>query len=105
VRVWAPDMIGSACFLLSSLLAFANAERRWVSFRPRDLDWVIAAANFAGSVAFGVSAIAAFVRPESGSAVSDQVASGATALGAACFLVGAVLLPLHAERQEGRRTD
>jgi hypothetical protein len=105
VRVWARDMIGSACFLVSSLLAFANAERRWLSFRPRDLDWVIAAANFAGSLAFGTSAIAAFVRPESGSVVSDQIANGATALGAACFLVGAVLLPLQAERQERTRPD
>jgi hypothetical protein len=98
-------MIGSACFLLSSLLAFANAERRWVSFRPRDLDWVIAAANFAGSVAFGVSAIAAFVRPETGSVLNDQIANAGTALGAACFLLGAVLLPVQAERQERRRTD
>ena len=92
VRVWTPDMIGSACFLVSSLLAFANTEHRWLSWRPRDLDWLIGAANLLGAVAFGVSAIAAYVRPDGGSELSDTVAALGTAIGALGFLVGAVLL-------------
>jgi hypothetical protein len=100
VRVWAPDMIGSACFLVASLLAFTNSEHAWVSFRPRDLDWQIAAANLLGSIAFGVSAVAAYTRPSTGTAVSDAIANGGTALGAACFFLGAVLLPLQADRQQ-----
>lgn len=100
VRVWGPDMIGSACFLVASLLAFANSEQRWLSWRPSDLDWQIAAANLLGSIAFGASAIASFVRPETGTAVNDAIANGGTALGALCFLVGAVLLPLQADRAQ-----
>jgi len=99
VRVWTPDMIGSACFLVASALAFANTEHAWLSWRPRDLDWRIAAANLVGAVAFGVSAVAAYVRPESGAAVSDAVANGATAVGALGFLVGALLLLPQAQRQ------
>jgi hypothetical protein len=100
VRVWGPDMIGSGCFLLASLLAFANSEQAWVSFRPRDLDWQIAAANMLGSIAFGVSAVAAYIRPETGTAINDALANGGTAVGALCFLIGAVLLPLQAARQQ-----
>ncbi|HEY4280961.1 MAG TPA: YrhK family protein [Conexibacter sp.] len=101
VRVWTPDMIGSGCFLVASLLAFANSEHRWVSFRPHDLDWWIAGANLLGSIAFGISAVAAFVRPATGTAVNDAIANGGTAAGAACFLIGALLLPVQADRQQG----
>jgi hypothetical protein len=100
VRVWGPDVIGSACFLLSSLLAFANSEHRWVSFRPRDLDWWIAAANLLGSIAFGVSAIASFVRPATGTELNDAISDAGTALGGLCFLVGALLLLPQAHRQQ-----
>jgi hypothetical protein len=101
-KVWAPDMIGSACFLLSSLLAFANAEHRWVSWRPGDLDWWIAGVNLGGSIAFGVSALASYVSPESGRAVAGDLANLATAVGALGFLVGAVLLPLQATEHARR---
>jgi hypothetical protein len=100
VRVWTPDMIGSACFLIASLLAFANVEHRWVSLRPRDVDWWIAAVNLAGSIAFGVSAISAFVRPETGTELNDRISALGTAIGALGFLIGALLLPVQAERQE-----
>lgn len=100
VRVWGPDMIGSGCFLVASLLAFANSEHRWLSFRPRDPDWQIAAVNLAGSIAFGVSAVAAFVRPSTGAALNDALANGGTAAGALCFLVGALLLLPQADRQQ-----
>jgi hypothetical protein len=100
VRVWAPDAIGSTCFLVSSAIAFATTGRAWLSWRPSDLDWWIAGLNLIGSIAFGVSAIAAFDRPATGNAVSDQIANGGTALGALCFLIGALLLWPQAERQE-----
>ncbi|MFL5870336.1 MAG: hypothetical protein ACJ75R_04590 [Solirubrobacterales bacterium] len=100
VRVWAPDAIGSGLFLVSSAVAFANTGGAWISWRPRDLDWWIAGLNLLGSVAFGASAIAAFSRPETGQAVSDQIANGGTALGALCFLIGALLLLPQVDRQE-----
>jgi hypothetical protein len=99
-RVWAPDILGSACFLVSALLAFANTEHRWLSFRPRDLDWWIAATNLLGAVAFGVSALASYVRPDGGSELSDTIAALGTAVGAAGFLAGGLLLLPHYERQE-----
>jgi len=99
VRVWAPDVIGSACFLVSSLLAFANSEHRWLSWRPGDLDWWIAASNLLGSIAFGVSALASYVSPATGLAVHGDLANLSTAFGALGFLVGAVLLAPQAQRQ------
>lgn len=99
VRVWTPDMIGSGCFLASSLLAFANTEHRWLSWRPRDLDWWIALANLVGSVAFAISAVASFVRPATGAAVNDTIAALGTAVGAVGFLAGAVLLLPHYEQR------
>jgi YrhK-like protein len=102
VRVWAPDLIGSACFLVSSALAFANAEHRWLSWRPRDLDWQIAACNLFGSIAYGVSAAASFVSPSTGLVANGNLANLGTAVGAAGFLVGAILL-VPASRRESPR--
>jgi hypothetical protein len=100
-RIWAPDLFGSGFFLAASLLAFANAEHEWLSFRPRDLDWWIAAANVGGSLAFGLSALAAYVLSD-GSELAPHLADAATAAGAACFLAGAVLLIPQGERQRRR---
>jgi len=99
VRVWTPDMIGSACFLVASVLAYAEAGHGWLSWRPGDLGWGITAINFAGSIAFGVSAVASFVRPATGGAVNDTISNLGTAAGALCFLVGALLLMPEADRE------
>lgn len=88
VRVWTPDMIGGACFLVSSAVACHAVGWGW---RPRDRDWQIAAANLLGAAFFGVSAIAAYVRPDD-APVSGGLANAATAVGALGFLVGALLL-------------
>ena len=58
--------------------------------------------NLLGSLAFGVSALASYVSPESGRAVAGDLANLATAIGASGFLAGAVLLPLQA-REHARR--
>ncbi len=47
--------------------------------------------NLVGSVAFGVSAIASYVKPN-GQLVSLALTNLGTFVGAICFLVGAVLL-------------
>lgn len=88
VRVWTPDVVGSACFLVSSAIACAAVGRAW---SPRERDWQIAAANLAGAIAFAVSAVAAYVRPDD-APLSDAVANAATAAGALGFLVGALLM-------------
>jgi hypothetical protein len=90
--VWTPDALGSICFLVSGCLAYLEVCGGRV-FRPQGtLEWRIAAVNLAGCVAFGISAVAAYVVPSTGSAFDLAGANAFTALGALCFLIGAVLL-------------
>jgi hypothetical protein len=55
-------------------------------------EWRIAAINLAGCVLFGVSSVASYLVPETGDALDLAAANWTTALGAACFLVGSLLL-------------
>ena len=100
LRVWAPDAIGSICFLIASELAFCGTCRAWFAIRAHDRDWWIAAVNMLGSIAFGIAAIASFVLP-SGDVAGETLSNAATAAGAACFLVGAVLLVPRSPRTRG----
>ncbi len=90
--VWRPDVEGSICFLIASELAFAEVGHRWLSWRPGVRGWWIAALNFAGSVAFGVSAVAAKVVPDSGTVRNVELVNLGTFVGAVGFFVGALLL-------------
>lgn len=93
--IWAPDMIGCALFLISGHLTLVEVGQgaRW---RPRrELGWWVAALNQVGSVLFLVSALAAFVRPETGSAVDVAVANWGTFAGALCFALGGVVQALE----------
>lgn len=89
-RVWRPDALGSVAFLVASGLAWSlvRADPR----RPRSNDWWMAILNLLGSVAFGVSAIAAFVVPATDDVRNVQLSNLGTLVGAVCFLAGAVLL-------------
>ena len=100
VRVWAPDAVGSVAFLVSSELAFAEVCHRWICLRRRSLAWRIAALNLAGSVAFGISAIASYSEPSTGEPLSAHIANSGTALGGLCFLIGALLLMPEAAQAE-----
>src|SRR5215471_5651317 len=91
-HVWRPDAIGSACFLVSSALAWYEACHGWVAWRPRSWSWWITLANLAGSVAFGVSAVAGYINPVTGQVHNVARADTQTLIGAVCFLIGAVLL-------------
>jgi YrhK-like protein len=90
--VWRPDALGSVCFLVASWLAYAEAGHDWLSWRPGDLGWRIAALNLAGSIFFGFSAIGAYVVPSTDDLVSAALANGGTLLGAIGFFIGAALL-------------
>jgi hypothetical protein len=90
--VWAPDAFGSIAFLVSSYLAFFLVAHAAWSFRPASRPWRIAALNLAGSVAFGVSAVGAYVLPTTGEFLDPRWANAGTFLGAVCFLAGAALL-------------
>jgi predicted membrane protein len=100
LRVWTPDVFGSICFLLSSELAYAEVCHRWVCLRARSLSWRIVTLNLVGSIAFGVSAVTSLIEPSTQEPVSAAIANAGTAVGALCFLAGAILLPLEASRAD-----
>ena len=92
--VWTPDLFGSVCFLVSGVLAYrvaAAARRAEAGTGVRDRDWTMAAVNLAGCVLFMISAIAAYVVPDTGSILDLAAANWTTGLGALCFLIGAVM--------------
>jgi len=91
-HVWRPDAIGSACFLVSSALAWYEACHGLFAWRPRSWSWWITLTNLIGSLAFGVSAVAGYVNPVTGQVHNSSRADAQTLIGALCFLVGAVLL-------------
>jgi hypothetical protein len=78
--VWRPDALGSICFLVSGVIAYRAAPGRWG----------LAAVNLLGCVFFGISAIAGYVVPSTGSMLDLAAANWNTAAGAACFLVCAL---------------
>jgi hypothetical protein len=83
--IWAPDVFGSTCFLVSAVLGY----------RATVGSHTMAAVNLAGCVFFGFSAIASFVVPDTGSILALAAANWNTAAGALCFLIGAVMLYRH----------
>lgn len=90
--VWAPDATGSLAFLVSGVLA-AVAVGLW---SPKSVDWRGSWINLIGCVAFGVSALAAFVS-KAGVNEDAWLANIGTFVGALCFLVAAVMvLPRNA---------
>lgn len=90
--MWAPDAIGSILFLVASAFAVLEVrdglDRGW---RP-SLETAIAWLNMTGSVAYGLSAIAAFIDPVNRQILNISAVNAFTFLGAVCFLVGALLL-------------
>ena len=96
--VWSPDALGSICFLIASQLAYAEAGHHWISWRPADMGWRIAALNMLGSIFFGISAIAGWVVPSTGDLRNAALDTSGTFWGAICFLIGAALLLPEARR-------
>ncbi len=88
---WRPDAAGSIMFLISSGLALGAVARRhelWdVWARSPAASWL----NAAGSVAFGVSAVGAYVLPATGSALDHAWDSVGTMGGAVGFFLAAML--------------
>jgi hypothetical protein len=90
-HVWRPDVFGSTLFLVSSVFGIlvVGSFRSW---QPRSLAWCIAWLNMIGSALFMASALAAYVLPTSGDVIAVRVVVAGTFFGAACFLIGAVLM-------------
>ncbi|MHB1594609.1 MAG: hypothetical protein ACYCO9_22600 [Streptosporangiaceae bacterium] len=104
-HLWRPDLIGSICFLAASWLAWSEVSHGWASWRPGMLAWWITAVNLLGSAAFGVSAVASYLRPGTTDPLSASSISLGTFIGAACFLAGAVLLLYERTEPVAARAD
>jgi hypothetical protein len=92
ILVWIPDYVGSILFLISGFAGVFEFCHRFWCRQTKSLTWWIVWINFLGCVAFMVSAIVAFVRPNP---IFDNLATWATIftlIGAVCFLVGAYLM-------------
>ena len=88
--VWRPDAFGSICFLISGAIAYrASARHGWLPARGRP-GWWEPSVNLLGCVFFGISAVAGYLVPSTGSLINLAAANLNTVLGAACFLACAV---------------
>ena len=91
--VWRPDWRGSICFLVSGAIAYRASPRRrrhrWLPRRGGE-GWWQPAVNLLGCIFFGISAVAGYVVPTTGSILDQAAANWNTALGAACFLACAL---------------
>lgn len=101
--VWRPDALGSICFLISGAIAYLASPRH--GWRParEGPGWWQPAVNLLGCIFFGISAVAGYVVPSTGSVLDLAGANWSTCLGAACFLAcalatlfGAPADPMHA---------
>jgi hypothetical protein len=91
--VWRPDWRGSICFLVSGTIAYVDSPRRgrhrWRPVRG-ETGWWQPAVNLLGCIFFGISAVAGYVVPSTGSMLDLAAANWNTSLGAACFLACAL---------------
>ncbi|BDZ54834.1 YrhK family protein [Agromyces marinus] len=88
---WRPDAFGSIAFLVSSALAMAATHERGELWDTDARTWHGTWLNMVGSVLFGLSAIGAYVLPDTGTYVNLLWANLGTLLGGVCFLVAALL--------------
>ena len=88
---WRPDAWGSAAFLVSSTLAVIATKDRGQLWDTDARTWHGTGLNLLGSIAFGASAVGAYVIPDSGDLLNEVLANAGTALGAVCFFVAALL--------------
>jgi hypothetical protein len=91
-HVWRPDLLGSICFLVASGLAVVATTHRDKLWDPLVRNWWNTWLNMVGSIAFGVSAVAAKAVGSSGDVRNVEAVNLGTFLGAICFLVAALLV-------------
>jgi hypothetical protein len=96
--VWAPEAVGSICFLISGLLAYLEVRGGGIWRAEPTLEWKIAAVNFLGCILFGISAVAGYIVPDTGDTLNLAAANFTTSLGGLCFLIGALLLVSESAR-------
>jgi hypothetical protein len=84
--VWSPDAVGSACFLVSSVLAEISVLHAVLLVRRSGT------LNLIGSIAFAISAVAAYTVPDTNELLNAALATSTTLVGALCFLWAARIL-------------
>jgi hypothetical protein len=100
--VWRPDAFGSICFLVSGAIAYRASPRHGRRPAREGPGWWQPGVNLLGCVFFGISAIAGFVVPSTGSVLDLAAANWNTALGAACFLACAIGVLVRARAVQPR---
>jgi hypothetical protein len=88
--VWRPDALGSICFLVSGVIAYRVSPRQGLRPARGRAGWWQPAVNLLGCIFFGISAVAGYVVPSTGSMIDLAAANWNTSLGAACFLACAL---------------
>jgi hypothetical protein len=91
-HIWGPDFVGSICFLVASWLFWSEVGGPTGRGPGLNTPWWINALNMLGSVFYMLSAIAAFVLPDTGDLLNATIANMGTLLGALCFFWAARLL-------------
>lgn len=89
--VWGPDAAGSAAFLVSGMLGLVAVTLSIGFVRPKSREWWAEWTNMVGSIAFGVSAVGAFITKK-GVTEDAWLANIGTFVGALCFLLAALLV-------------
>jgi hypothetical protein len=89
--VWAPDALGSIAFLVSGVFGVVAITAVVGVFELKSRDWQAEWINLLGCVAFGVSALGAWVTA-SGVTADALFANAGTFVGALCFLAAALLV-------------
>ncbi len=83
--VWRPDAAGSVCFLVSGAIGYYWLPSRGLVPQIRRAGWWEPVVNLLGCVLFGISAVAGYVVPSTGSVLDLAAANFTTSAGALCF--------------------
>jgi hypothetical protein len=86
--VWSPDAIGSVLFLVSGVAGVAAVYVVHTARRDRGM----AILNLLGSIFFGISAVGAYVIPDTGDLYNLRWANSGTFLGGVCFFAASIWL-------------
>jgi hypothetical protein len=89
--VWWPDAQGSVAFLVSGALAVVAVTLTVGLVQPKSREWLAAWINMIGCIAFGASAVGAFITTK-GITEDALLANVGTFAGALCFLSAALLM-------------
>lgn len=85
--VWRPDAVGSVFFLMSGTIGYYSLPTPGLVPQTQRPGWWEPVVNLLGCVLFGISAIAGYVVPSTGSVLDLAAANWTTSAGALCFLV------------------